>query len=202
MKYYWGPEDTSVHFCENKYEHVFWIAEFYNTISCLFYILVGLLLWKFQKQKTIGITIICIGIGSSVLHMTMRFYGQWLDEMSMLALSFYGIKKIKKSLSDYLLIPIFSLYYYFNEYFIYFFVFFAGSQLYLAYESVKLLKNRQYSMKKKILIILYIQFFLMGVICWFFDQYYCEDLRSYNLHACWHLFTSLSALCGFITFSD
>lgn len=202
MTNFWGPEDISVHFCENKYDQVFWIAEFYNTISCVFYILVGLILWKFQNQKTVGILLCCVGVGSMTLHMTLRYYGQWLDELSMLAVSFHGIKKIKKSLSNYLLIPIFGLYYYFNEYFIYFFIFFTCSQLYLAYESVKLLGRKKHTLKKKISTILYIQFFLMGAVCWFFDQYYCEELRAYNFHAWWHFFTSLGALCGFIVFSD
>ena len=37
----WGPADASIHFCEDKYTHLFWIAEYYNTISSLSYIIVG-----------------------------------------------------------------------------------------------------------------------------------------------------------------
>jgi len=201
MNYFWGPEDTSVHFCEDKYDKVFWIAEFYNTISCIFYILSGYILLKLKGNKNIGMTMILLGIGSATLHMTMRYYGQWIDELSMLTLCFYGIKKVKKNLSEYILFPIYLVYYYLNEYFIYFFVFFASSQLYLGYESIKMLRNKKYNLKKKILIVLYVQLFIMGSICWFFDQYYCNDLKQYNLHAWWHFFTSTSALCGFAAFS-
>ena len=44
---FWGPKDTSVSFCENKYEKVEWIAEFYNTITSLFYCVVKLFLQIF-----------------------------------------------------------------------------------------------------------------------------------------------------------
>ena len=36
-----------------------------------------------------------LGIGTALLHGTLRFYGQWLDEISMLILSFYIIKEVR-----------------------------------------------------------------------------------------------------------
>ena len=72
MTGFWGHEDISIHFCEDKYTHMFWIAEYYNTIRCVFYILSGMMLWKLQREKTIGISLICVGLGSMVLHGTLR----------------------------------------------------------------------------------------------------------------------------------
>ena len=39
--YIWGPNDASIQFCEDKYKQVFWIAEYYNTISSISYIIIG-----------------------------------------------------------------------------------------------------------------------------------------------------------------
>ena len=52
MNYFWGPEDTSVHFCEDKYVHSYWIAEYFNTISSIFYILVGVYFFKYPYFKS------------------------------------------------------------------------------------------------------------------------------------------------------
>ena len=46
---YWGEYDSSVIFCEDKYTHSPYIAEFYNTISGLSYLLVGYVLSKYKN---------------------------------------------------------------------------------------------------------------------------------------------------------
>lgn len=200
MTGFWGHEDISIHFCEDKYTHMFWIAEYYNTISCVFYILSGMMLWKLQREKTIGISLICVGLGSMVLHGTLRYYGQWMDEVAMLITSFFGIRKIKKNISNIFLIPIIAFYSYFQSFFLYFLIIFTGSQIFLGYKSIKTIKNKKVTLKKKIMSIMYIQFFLMGAICWLTDQFYCHELKDYHFHAWWHLFTSIAAFCGFSSF--
>ena len=40
---FWGDKDTSISFCEQKYDQVFWIAEYYNTLSSFSYIIACLL---------------------------------------------------------------------------------------------------------------------------------------------------------------
>ena len=40
---YWGEKDTSIDFCEAKYDKSVWIAEYYNTMSAISYIIVGFL---------------------------------------------------------------------------------------------------------------------------------------------------------------
>jgi dihydroceramidase len=200
MKYFWGPEDSSVHFCESKYTHVYWIAEYYNTISCFFYLLAGCVLWKYQNKKLFGISIILVGLGSIMLHMTMRCYGQWFDEISMLITTFLGMKKMK-IISNYFLAPVILLYYYLHEYFSYFLIIFLGSQIYIMYKSVNLFIKRRENIKKKTLLASYICFFIIGTSCWLVDQIYCEEFREYNLHAWWHFFTALGAYCGILALS-
>ena len=93
--YYWGPEDTSVHFCEDKYIHNHRIAEYYNTISSLYYIVIGLIFLN-TRLSHLGKSLIAVGIGAFLLHMTLRYYAQMFDESAMLVISFDTIRHIKK----------------------------------------------------------------------------------------------------------
>ena len=48
----------------------------------------------------------------------------------------------------------------------------------------------------KIWLKLYIYSFTMGFICWVLDQVACSFVQPFQLHAWWHLCTSISILCG------
>jgi len=63
MQYYWGIPDTSVSFCEKKYNNIFWIAEYNNTISAIPYLFVGLM-FLFTKIRKIGVCIIFLGFST------------------------------------------------------------------------------------------------------------------------------------------
>ena len=95
MDYYWGPEDTSVHFCEDKYVRSQWIAEYFNTISSIYYVLVGLYFLK-TRISNLGQSLILVGIGAFALHMTLRVYAQMFDEIAMIILSYDTVCYIKK----------------------------------------------------------------------------------------------------------
>ena len=92
---FWGKPDVSVSFCEDKYVVSDYIAEYYNTMSALSYVIVGILFYR-TRLKKLSIIMILLGLGTALLHGTLRFYGQWLDETSMLILSFFIIKEIRK----------------------------------------------------------------------------------------------------------
>ena len=91
---FWGYPDASVSFCEDKYVKNDYVAEYYNTISACSYILVGMFYYK-TKLRKIGRSIILLGIGTGVLHCTLRYYGQIIDEGAMLMLSFNIINKVR-----------------------------------------------------------------------------------------------------------
>ena len=184
MMQYWGPEDTSIHFCEKKYDQVWWAAEFFNTISSLFYVIVGLFFLGSHLDR-LGKAIIGVGIVAWVLHMTMRYYGQWIDEIAMIILCFLSAKAVKKTFSNYLLAPILFLYGLLTQYFAYFFGIFTLAQFYILYYSLK-----QKRRVKKICIIGYIVFFLMGLICWLADQIFCVLFQSCQLCAGLHFCSS------------
>ena len=192
MMHYWGPEDTSVHFCEKNYDQVWWAAEFFNTISSLFYIIVGIFFLGSHLDR-LGKAIIGVGIGAWILHMTIRYYGQWIDEIAMLVLCFLSAKAVKKTLSNLLLVPILFLYGLLNQYFAYFFGIFTLAQFYILYYSLKQTKR-----VKKICIMGYIVFFILGSSCWLADQMFCELVQPYQLHAWWHFFTAFGSMFGFL----
>merc|ERR1712127_114270 len=131
---FWGKPDVSVSFCENKYVVSDYIAEYYNTMSALSYVIVGLLFYK-TKLKKLSKIIILLGIGTALLHSTLRFYGQWLDEISMLILSFYIIQELREmrfgiTTSELYLILLIFPYFLFERYFSYFFIVFSSLQIY------------------------------------------------------------------------
>ena len=96
VDYYCGPEDTSVHFCEDKYTKHPRVAEYYNTISSLYYIVIGILFLN-SRISHLGKSLIIVGIGAFLLHMTLRYYAQMLDEAAMLVISFDAVRHIKKN---------------------------------------------------------------------------------------------------------
>ena len=91
---FWGKKDTSINFCEKPYEESKYIAEFYNTISGLSYVLVGLYYFNTSIYRT-AITQILLGAGTMMLHGTLRWYGQIADELSMVTMMFMYIKEVQ-----------------------------------------------------------------------------------------------------------
>ena len=91
---FWGTPDVSVSFCEDKYVVSNYIAEYYNTMSALSYVIVGLFFYN-TRLKNLSKIIILLGLGTALLHGTLRFYGQWLDELSMLYLSYQIICRMR-----------------------------------------------------------------------------------------------------------
>ena len=47
---FWGKPDVSVSFCEEKYVVSDYIAEYYNTMSALSYVIVGIYLFTLFVQ--------------------------------------------------------------------------------------------------------------------------------------------------------
>ena len=140
-----------------------------------------------------------LGLGTALLHGTLRFYGQWLDEVSMLILSFYIIKEVrwirlKKMTSELYLFPLIIPYFVLQRYFCYFFLVFSSLQIYtykIARNDYKKSNKREYYLIKGYSFVL-----IFSTICWLLDQLVCEYVREYQLHAVWHSGTALSLLLG------
>ena len=196
--YYWGDSDITVKFCEPKYQTFSWIAEYENTASAGSYVLVGIY-FLFTKLQKVGMYILFLGISTIIMHTTLRYYGQWFDEASMLLISFEAIIKLKKNVPRYLLPMILAFYTYFSDIFIVFGCLFASFQLvivYLASNSIN-----YHNPKQRILIKTYATFFIISAIFWFLDQFYCDYIyNKINGHAVWHVGTAISMFFGFTTF--
>lgn len=194
---FWGEPDVSVSFCEQKYVVSNYIAEYYNTMSALSYVIVGILFFR-TRLKKLSIIMILLGLGTALLHGTLRFYGQWLDEISMLILSFYIIKEVRflrfnKRTNNLYLFPLILPYFVFERYFCYFFIVFSLLQTYIYFIArKKVIKDTiEYYLIKSYSLILIISF-----VCWLLDQLFCEYVMDYQLHAVWHVGTALALLLG------
>ena len=180
--YYWGNPDTSITFCESKYTKVFWIAEFYNTLSSLCYVCVGLYYIK-SKRYPIAVMIISVGIGSVLLHGTLRYYGQWIDEVSMLVSTIMAMDDLNSKLIKKNSIPFFIIFYFiFYKTFLVFFCTFTLLNIYLSYLVFKSSIINYY---------IYNTLVILGTSCWFIDRFLCDNIEFLYLHAWWHILTSM-----------
>ena len=193
--YYWGTPDTTISFCEKKYGQVYWVAEYNNTYSASVYIVFGFF-FLLTKIKHVGVSMITLGISTMIMHSTLRYYGQWMDECSMLIITYSAIKLINKNSSNYGYITIIGIYLLVKDYFILFFLMFFCMQLYIIYLSY--LKN--ISKIQNIFIKLYIVCFLLGTICWLVDQFLCKQINDIPFHAAWHILSALGMFYGFLSF--
>ena len=188
--YYWGLPDASVEFCEDKYVVTSWIGEYYNTLSSLCYILVAVFFLS-TKVKKIAWSVIGIGVGSMLLHGTLRYYGQWLDELSMLITSFNSLYYIRPNIKEIffvkeILLPLIIItYFIFHNVFIIFFICFSLLNLTLLYLTAK---------DSSVLGKLYILSFGGGFMCWTLDKFGCIFFKDYYFHAWWHVLSSIGIL--------
>jgi len=198
---FWGKKDTSINFCESPYEKSKYIAEYYNTISAIGYVFVGIF-FTFTKIKNIGLTLISLGIGTSILHGTQRYYGQILDELSMLVLSFLIIEHLKfkqnKTVSYIFLYASIGLYLASYYVFSIFFILFSCYQIYICFLIKQILNNDKNISNIKILLTnSYIITLLISFMFWIIDQNTC-DISFIQLHALWHVGTAISIFLGLL----
>lgn len=189
MYKYWGEFDSSVIFCEDKYTVSPYIAEYFNSISGLFYLCIASYFLT-TKLKKYGCIITLISIGTITLHGTLRWYGQWTDEMSMLILMFFYIKDVYYDIKyDYCAIILGIYMTFHNNYNIFLFLFIF--MLIYQYRAVKLIiknNNAIYFFK------IYNISMLLGGIFWILDRI-CFT-TSINFHVLWHIFSGIGVYNG------
>lgn len=185
---YWGKPDGSIDFCERNYEKNMYIAEYWNTISASVYFLIGML-WVFTKYKKVAFSFMFLSIGTALWHGTLRYWGQWSDEIGMLILSFYLIQGIHPSLNIRWLGLLILIYIAFNELFFIFGALFVVLQIYIwlcaRYMSVS--SKRDWEIYNGVL--------LISGILWAVDTFMC-DTKGINCHALWHITTGFAGHFG------
>ena len=187
---FWGPEDSSITFCEKNYDNSKYIAEYYNTLSAFGSTIVGIYFLNSRLRKETAYALIALGFTTAIFHGTMRYWGQWCDELSMLYLSFMLIKEVHNGLSNMFLYWMVATYLMYWDTFIVFFLMFMGMQtyLYLLSMEIRYVKgNNKLFMAKDACIYL-------SMICWVLDHYFCNQYEYF--HAYWHLLTSATLFFG------
>jgi dihydroceramidase len=87
---FWGPPTSTIDWCELNYEHSYYIAEFWNTISNSLFVLLGL--YGLYRSIKLGfeprfhlqfIGVMVTGFGSAMFHGTLQHVYQQCDETPM-----------------------------------------------------------------------------------------------------------------------
>ena len=187
---YWGPEDSSITFCEKNYDNSPYIAEYYNTLSAFTSCMVGVYFLNSRLKKETAYAMIALGITTAMFHGTMRYWGQWGDELSMIYLSFMLIKEVHNDLPYMFLYCMVSTYLMYWDTFIVFFLMFMGMQtyLYLFSMNIRYIKdnNRLFLAKEACI--------YLSIICWVLDHLFCNNYEYF--HAFWHILTSMTMFFG------
>ena len=183
---FWGIPDTSIRFCEKKYNNHEYIAEYYNTFSSIIYLLVALP-YIFGKTRNISISCMGIGIGSIIMHGSMRYYGQWIDELSILLYSYHMLRYLEKNMPPFWPALI-TLYFLEWKNFQYFMTMLFFMQIRIYYDLININKIRG---------IISIIINTIGSILWFYEQIWCEQVQDYYFHMYWHFCTAISILWNF-----
>ena len=184
--------NSTVKFCENKYEVSSYIYEFFNTISNFIFFLIYYI--GYNKHKKNRYSYLClsgIGTGSCLLHGTGYYVGQLIDEFFMLLFVVLTLNLYKLDTKILFLYNIsgLAIYIYFKIYTIFLFLF--GSQVgYLCYKSYVSTKKNS---KERSLASCGISLFFIGKVLWDLEQNFCHYFPSFKwFHPVWHILSGIS----------
>lgn len=193
----------SINFCEIDYAHHPYIVEYYNTLSNIPMIVLGIYgTYYYHKlhhlYNTRFIILTIIGIGSFLFHATMSRLGQLLDELPMLWLNTLLLYEIYKIYGNryicfkflHLLTLIISLFYIYQGTYSIFLFYFAMTGCFVFFIPI-LHKKKETS---RALLTTSLVLFSIGFVCWLLDYFCCFYVYNYYLHARWHI------LCAFAVY--
>lgn len=213
---HWGIPTGTIDWCEYNYTHSYYIAEFYNTLSNLAYVMCGIhgiyetILVKGETRYYWGFAaLIGIGVGSAMFHATLQFSAQLWDEVPMLWASLtwlYGALEYRpKRRWKYLPFIIFSGGFLFTLFYSQYPnpLFFEISWGSLTITAVFLSYPQLTEPYAKKVFFSGFGIFLLGFGSWLLDQHFCDHVRPFKLHAVWHILTCYGAMllsfAGFYT---
>ena len=183
---------SPMRWCEDKFVYGTFIAEFWNSVTSLFFCLIAF--YGYYRQKDfinykIWILFSSIGLASFWFHLTLSFIGQFCDEFTIILLLCYGVKrhfKINNYIYSFMII-IFGLISWFYSYLSPIILLSIGTTL-IAFTYPR---NQEEELKY-----LWKYAFRLGIVAistWIFD-FIC----IFNTHMWWHIFVCLSAYCFII----
>ncbi|TDH68159.1 hypothetical protein CCR75_004097 [Bremia lactucae] len=220
---FWGPPTSTIDWCELNYQHNYYIAEFWNTISSSIFVFLGL--YGLGRSFNMGLEprfhlqfvgVMATGFGSAMFHGTLQHVYQQCDEMPMVwtilvcnyAVFHKEIQKIPFKYAESFVATTLALIgvaftglsavYRFTIVFQVFFSILAIStclRLCAYYVEVKDYRARAVAQS-------YLTLMLSGVGFWLMDYHYCHMLRNFPVnpqgHAWWHVFMGISSYHGVI----
>ena len=219
---YWGDPNSILDFCEPNYAISYYFAEFFNTLSSMpmiFQAILGLILThryatKEFRYKLCFMSLMLVGIGSSLFHASLKYHYQLLDELPMLFLSATGTfvtltlhsnKNNKHHMKrDYylvvLLVSITLLETYCYCYFKIWSIFFWGYSINVLITTYVLMKYHLKDEKiiKRVFIIAWCCYY-GGFVFWGTDMVFCDYVQVFQLHSFWHLAAGYGAYMTFLT---
>ncbi|RLN02108.1 hypothetical protein BBI17_002219 [Phytophthora kernoviae] len=218
---FWGPPTSTIDWCEINYEHSYYIAEFWNTLSNSLFVILGLYgLYRSIKMgfeprfhlQFIGVMV--TGFGSAMFHGTLQHVYQQCDETPMvwsILVWIYivynnEVKQLPFKHADYCVMAflttigaIFTVVhaiYRFTTMFQLFFGLLAVltcARLCMHYMEVKDPCARAVARS-------YVSLSLIGFAFWMMDYHLCHTMRSLPVnpqgHAWWHIFMGISSYYG------
>lgn len=208
---FWGPVDSNINWCENDYEVSPYVAEFYNTVSSLPMIFLGLrgALWVATRAAALPrfrfyVGFAClgvVGVGSTMFHATLRYHYQLLDELPMLygnaALLYISLEDDRTPKYPGPALPLFLVafttavtvvYLAFPAWYIIFLVSYSAILLLQVAIYVRTLRKEWISERARKLFWLSFASYFSGVFLWMLENAACQHLPGWwKLHAVWHL---------------
>ncbi|KAK0619103.1 ceramidase [Immersiella caudata] len=225
----WSPPTSRANFCEEDYAISFYIAEFVNSLTNLAYIIFALRVMYGPGSRGIlrpkldfmSISLFGLGIGSFLFHASLRHTLEYVDELSMLVLTWSmlhsvlvtgqrpsRIRSISVGLTAFYL-PLL-VYYVYSENIIYQVVGFTGSIViiglrtnYIVRVAKAFPRAKAHELTSRSRQAVFVGLF--GYLLWNIELKYCTELRDlraqvglpwawlFEFHGWWHIFTAISA---------
>lgn len=210
MAGFWGPVTATMDWCEENYAVTHYAAEFYNTISNVFFILLslfGILAHKNLETRFIYayLSIIVVGVGSALFHGTLWFSAQMADELPMMyataaifyiCVEHYTIEPRRNWLPWMLFfVAIFSTIYFFCPSPTFFQVTWGGWTGYTFFLTLAVVKS--IPAKERLVGDLSCYAMVASAFVWILEQAACSPtIRLFRLHALWHCGMAYAGYCA------
>ncbi|XP_071964245.1 alkaline ceramidase 2-like [Antedon mediterranea] len=216
---------STIDWCESNYSILPGVAEFYNTVSNIFFFLFPPLLWYLYRQYSqqvnnsiniMWLLFVAVGASSVYFHATLSLVGQLLDELSIIWVVMCGVAmwfprrfypKLLKGNRRMFKMIVFMITMTsnvmacikpaLNSFFMMPFVLPCVVVLYLEMKRTHCLRIRRLGVSCAGL-------WFVAVSCWVNDKLFCDTWQSLSfpyLHCFWHLLVFISGYTAVVLFS-